>query len=78
MRDSDDLKCEKSAFNYTLTINADGTIDIKDKNNNCLKRKGRKTSPAIKKIINTRTITITEAKGSDWIYIKPPGRWYPV
>jgi hypothetical protein len=71
-----EMKCEKSAFNYTLEIKPDGSINIKDKNGKCIKTKGQKKTPPIKKIVNTRTITIMEAKGSQWIYLKPPGRWY--
>jgi hypothetical protein len=73
---SDDLKCEKSIFSYTLEIRPDGTLKIKGKDGKCIKSKGTKEIPPVKKISNTRTLTIMEARGSEWIYIKPPGRWY--
>ncbi|MCW4345933.1 MAG: hypothetical protein N0E48_21620 [Candidatus Thiodiazotropha endolucinida] len=72
----EDYKCEKSIFNYTLVVKPDGTLKLKDKAGNCIKSRGTKRVPPIKKISNTRTITIMEARGSQWVYIKPPGRWY--
>jgi hypothetical protein len=72
----EDFKSEKSIFSYTLEIKPDGTLKIKDKNGKRVPNRGKKKIPPIKKISNTRTITIMEAKGSGWIYIKPPGRRY--
>jgi hypothetical protein len=69
-------KIKKSAFNYSLEVMPDGTIKIKDKCGNTVKQKGRKSLPPIKKVVNTRTLTIMEAKGSQWLYLDPPGLWY--
>ncbi|ODC01749.1 hypothetical protein A3197_04610 [Candidatus Thiodiazotropha endoloripes] len=71
------IKSKKSAFEYTLAIRPDGSFQISDKKNKKLKTKGRKTTPPIKEVLNTRIITIMEAKDdSDLIYVEPPGKWY--
>jgi hypothetical protein len=69
-------KC-KSCFDYTLELSPDGNVSIKDKSGNVL-MPGSTQMPPIKKILNTRTITITEAEGSGWIYVDPPGIWIQV
>lgn len=66
----------KSVFNYSLELGPDGTVIIKD---DCGREiKGTTETPSIKKIINTRTVSITEAEGSQWVYLDPPGYWYQV
>ncbi|MCU7934647.1 MAG: hypothetical protein KZQ99_07180 [Candidatus Thiodiazotropha sp. (ex Dulcina madagascariensis)] len=69
-------KNDESAFNYTLELKPDGKIKIKDSSGKILKSKGVTKHPKIKKIIDVRTLTIIEAEGCQWIYLKPPGRWY--
>jgi hypothetical protein len=69
---------KKSSFNYSLLIKPDGHIEVIDSCGNVIKHKGRKKLPPIKKVVNTRTLTIVEAKGSEWIYLDPPGLWYPL
>jgi hypothetical protein len=73
-------KCnmKKSAFNYSLIIRPDGSIEVEDSCGKIIKNKGRKPLPPIKKVINTRTLTIVEAKGSEWIFLDPPGIWIPI
>jgi hypothetical protein len=73
-------KCsiKKAAFNYSLLVKPDGTIKILDHCGKPIKQKGRKSLPPIKKVVNTRTLTVMEAKGSQWIYLDPPGLWYPL
>ena len=64
----------KSVFNYNLELSPDGNVTIKD---NCGKPvEGTTETPPIKRIVNTRTVTITEAEGSQWVYLDPPGMWY--
>jgi|GEM_PF-5150923 len=65
----------KSVFDYTLELSPDGNVTIKD-NCGCALKPETTDMPPIKKIINTRTITITEAEGSQWVYLNPPGIWY--
>ncbi len=67
----------KSCFNYTLELGPDGNITVKD-DCGCELKPEKTEMPPIKKIINTRTITITEAEGSSWIYVDPPGVWIRV
>jgi hypothetical protein len=67
---------KESVFNYSLVIRPDGHIELLDSCGNIIKHKGRKTLPPIKKVVNTRTLTIVEATGSEWIYLDPPGLWY--
>jgi hypothetical protein len=69
---------KKSAFNYSLIIRPDGSIEVEDGCGKIIKSKGRKKLPPIKKVVNTRTLTIVEAKGSEWIFIDPPGIWIPI
>jgi predicted component of viral defense system (DUF524 family) len=69
---------KKSAFGYSLIIRPDGSIEVEDSCGQTIKSKGRKSLPPIKKIVNTRTLTIVEAKGSEWIWIDPPGLWFPI
>ncbi|MCU7944455.1 MAG: hypothetical protein KZQ87_17445 [Candidatus Thiodiazotropha sp. (ex Cardiolucina cf. quadrata)] len=69
---------KKSAFNYSLVVKPDGRIKIKDDHGKTINTRGRKSLPPIKKVVNTRTLTIMEAKGSQWIYLDPPGLWYPL
>ena len=66
----------KSVFNYSLELGPDGTVIVKDDRGNTLK--GTTEMPPIKNIINTRTVCITEAEGSQWVYLDPPGMWYLV
>lgn len=66
----------KSVFNYTLQLGPDGNIKILDENGKPLKDQGTRKSPRIKRVLNVRTLTIIEAEGSHWIYVKPPGFWY--
>ena len=66
----------KSVFNYSLKLGPDGNINLFDKRGKPLKKEGTIRPPRIKRILNVRTLTISEAEGSKWIYIKPPGVWY--
>lgn len=80
MRSKADVKTscniKESTFNYTLVVKPDGAIEIMDNCGKPIKQKGRKSLPPIKKVVNTRTLTIMEATGSQWIYLDPPGLWY--
>ena len=67
----------KSCFDYTLELDPEGNVTIKDNCGSAVKE-GTTEMPPITKIINTRTITITEAEGSRWIYVNPPGMWIQV
>jgi hypothetical protein len=72
------IKTDKSVFKHSLVIKPDGTIQIANKYNKRLaSKKGRRIMPPIKRVLNTRVITIMEANnGCDMIYVKPPGKWY--
>ena len=75
------LKCNdknKSVFDYSLLLKPSGAIKLFDKDGEPLKCKGTTKSPPIKEILNVRTLTIIEAEGSRWVYVKPPGLWYQV
>lgn len=67
----------KSVFNYNIELAPDGNIMVKDDCGRILKP-DTTAMPPITKIINTRTVTITEAEGSRWIHISPPGMWIKV
>jgi hypothetical protein len=67
---------KKSEFDYTLVVKPDGEIKIMNACGKTIMSRGRKSLPPIKKVINTRTITVMEARGSEWIYLDPPGLWY--
>ena len=68
----------RSVFDYSLLLKPSGAIKLFDKNGEPLKGKGSIKPPSIKRILNTRTLTIVEAEGSRWIWVSPPGRWYQV
>jgi hypothetical protein len=81
LNESGFLRCsiKKSKFDYSLIVRPDGSVEIQDKCGNILRdMMGSKELPPIKEIVNTRTITIVEATGSRYIYIDPPGAWFPV
>lgn len=71
-------KMKKSKFDYSLIIRPDGSIEVENGCGKIIKNKGRKTTPPIKKIVNTRTLSIVEAEGSRWIFVDPPGIWIPI
>ena len=73
-------KCNNntSVFDYSLLLKPNGAIELFNKDGEPLKDKGTTKPPRIKKILNVRTLTIIEAEGSRWAYVKPPGKWYPV
>lgn len=67
----------KSVFNYVLELQPDGEVSVKD-DCGCPLKPSDSGPENIKRVLNTRTITITEYEGSQWIYIYPPGRWIQV
>jgi predicted component of viral defense system (DUF524 family) len=69
---------KESKFDYSLIIRPDGSIEVENGCGKIIKHKGRKTTPPIKKIVNTRTLSIVEAEGSRWIFVDPPGIWIPI
>lgn len=73
-------KCNNntSVFDYSLLLKPNGAIKLFDKDGEPLKDKGTIKPPRIKKILNVRTLTIIEAKGSKWAYVLPPGKYYQI
>ena len=63
-----------SKFDYDLKLTADGKVIV---SKNCDEiQPFTDGMPPIKEIVNVRTLTIIEARGSDLIYVN--GEWYYV
>lgn len=67
----------ESVFDYTVELSSDGSIVIKD-NCGCTLELSETGPTTIKRILNTRSLTITEFEGSGWAYVYPPGKWVQV